>query len=106
MKRIQTKGQTLARQIEDQRSLKNQFRYFFEGWEGDGAIVDIPIHKFGITDIKFNETDEATEMTVTLERPGILIGRAGTVINQLTTHLSEYHGCPVKVLIIESKLWH
>jgi len=105
LNRIQTKGQTLARQIEDQSSLKRQFKYFFEGWEGDGAIIDIPIHKFGITDIQFNETDEATEMTITLERPGILIGRAGTVINQLAEHLSNYHDFPVKILIIESKLW-
>jgi len=106
LNRIQTKGQTLTRQISDQKSLKQQFRMFFEGYEGYEAVVEIPIHKFGITDIQFNETDEATEMTITLERPGILIGRAGTVINQLTSHLTGYHGAPVKILIIESRLWH
>ena len=105
LNRIQTKGQTLARQISDQKSLKRQFRMFFEGYEGYEAVVEIPIHKFGITDIQFNETDTATEMTITLERPGILIGRAGTVINQLKEYLSEHHGAPVKILIIESKLW-
>jgi hypothetical protein len=97
------------------QSIKWSFRRFFEGWDdimedygsngGMDPIVDIPIKTFGITDISFKETDDNTEMTITLERPGILIGKAGQTINAVTEYVSKHEDKPIKILIIESKLW-
>jgi len=115
MIRKQEKGKKYEGLESGYKSLKNTFRLFFEGWDdamdnfgsglGMDPVVDIPISKLGITDIQFNETEEHTSMTITLERPGLLIGRAGQTIDAVTAYLSENHDRPVKVLIIESRLW-
>lgn len=95
-------------QIKKCKELKSCFRLYFEGIPYDGFIdpvVDIPIRNFEITDIQFNFKEELTEMTITLGRPGLLIGRAGTTLNAIETFLTKHEGHAVKILIIESRLW-
>jgi hypothetical protein len=104
--------------------LKTEFKRFFEGTiiagdEYDKPIISIAVIKFGITDIDVNydtepgkngETVDVINMFITLERPGILIGRAGRVINRLERYLNGPQHQPqldrkVNVKIVESKLW-
>ena len=44
-------------------------------------------------------------ITITLERPGILIGKAGRTIDGLEKYLERIFEKPVKISIKESKLW-
>lgn len=108
--RTQTKGQDRKILKSEYRSLKRLFRYFFEGYDiFDGhhsePQVDIPISQFGITNLEFNETKKGTEFTITLDRPGILIGKAGQTLYKIQNYLSEHHTRQVKILIIESTIW-
>jgi len=101
--------------VEVQQYLKSHFRSFFEcsplssGGYSD-PIINIPIIKFGITDIHFENGVETIDMYITLERPGILIGRGGRVINNLERYLrgpqhSDMITKKINVKIIESKIW-
>jgi len=100
--------------------LKTEFKSFFEGDKfGNNPLFAIPIMKFGITDIKVVEGTELNksklsiktiDMYITLERPGILIGKGGQVINRLERYLNgpqhkDVLKKKVNVKIIESKLW-
>lgn len=87
-------------------ALKCAFKDFFETSEYSTAIVDIPLKHFGITsiDFKFNKSD--TIMIITLDRPGLLIGKGGEQFNILQKYLSVYNDVPVKIEIIESKMWN
>ena len=104
--------------------LKNEFKSFFEGIRFgeeylDNPIIAVPLMKFGITDIKVVEGTELTksklsiktiDMYITLERPGILIGKGGQVINRLERYLNgpqhkDVLKNKVNVKIFESKLW-
>ena len=58
----------------------------------------------GITDIDFKNKD-VLEIIVTLERPGLLIGKAGRDINALTESLKKCFNKEVKILIVEDKTW-
>ena len=110
--------------VEVQDYLKRQFRNFFEGQTLSGIeyfapVIAISVMKMGITDIKIefgtekNKHDidcEVVDMFVTLERPGILIGKGGRVINRLERYLNgpQHHPTLTRktnVKIIESKLW-
>ena len=92
-------------------SHKQHLRQFFEGvvdYNGIrimSPVVDISISKLGITNFEFNEHEGSTEMVITLERPGILIGKAGETIDKLQEHLSGSYERPVTISVIESKLW-
>lgn len=93
--------------------IKRLFRLFFEG-AGDplepydmliGPEIDIPIMKFGITNMEFFQFDEGIAFRITLERPGLLIGKAGRVIDAIQKYLSDELEESVKIYIVESKLW-
>lgn len=93
--------------IKKQRTYKNLIRFFFEG-SGNlvEPVIDIPIGTLGITNIEFDLYKDRLEILITLERPGVLIGKMGRVIDRLTIYLSERGlEIPVKILIKESKLW-
>lgn len=94
------------KQKEQIRKLKSLFRTFFEGcYEVEPLYEDgFPVSQMEITDLSFAFKDGLTEMTVTLCRPGLLIGKAGRTINELEKVLSEPDQ-KVKILIVESKLW-
>lgn len=93
---------------QEKRRIKSLFRLYFEGWNHDDEIpiapeVDIPISTLGITDIKYKFTNQSTTLIVTLQRPGLLIGKHGTTIDGLQKYLSN--GKQVNIEIKESKLW-
>lgn len=104
--KLETKKMAYRRR--EKSRLKYSFRSYFEGsgyedWSID-PIEPILIKKFGITDIQFKFKKNLVEMTITLERPGILIGKGGRTIDGVSKFLSSPEQ-RVKILIIESKLW-
>jgi ribosomal protein S3 len=60
----------------------------------------------GITDMKFRKFKSKILLTITLERPGLLIGRYGKTIDALKKRLSDLKNFPVEIFIIESRLWY
>jgi predicted RNA-binding protein YlqC (UPF0109 family) len=87
--------------------IKSLFRAFFEGWDGNGtdAKTTLKVSQLEITNLDFKITDEKLTLTVTLGRPGLLIGKGGSTIDALAKFLST-GSLPVDIRIIESKLWH
>ena len=95
------------KQKEQIRKLKSLFRTFFEGcYETEPLYGEngFPVSKMEITDLGFVFKDGVTEMTVTLGRPGLLIGKGGRTLFALEECLSDVDQ-KVKILIIESTLW-
>lgn len=87
------------------RQLKSLFRSYFEGVGDYVEPIDaLSIFSLGITDIQFEFKPDVIEMIITLERPGLLIGKGGRTIDGVTEFLSK-NDTPVKIKIIESKLW-
>ena len=83
---------------------------FFEGNYNAGIkpIIPIPISimELGITNFDFAEYDDKIVITITLVRPGLLIGKAGSTLIKLEEHLSNrIINKPVKISVIESDLW-
>lgn len=97
-------GKSLSKK--QQYHLKMHFRSFFEGY-GDyiEPVTPICITVFGITNFRFREFKDKIVFEITLERPGILIGKGGRVIDSIKESLSSRFTCPVEIEIIESKLW-
>lgn len=58
-----------------------------------------------ITNVSIKLGKEEHIVTVTLERPGILIGKGGRDINALQERLTSGLGHPIKIHIIEDKQW-
>lgn len=85
--------------------LKNSFRTFFEGCEDRDAVVPMLISTLGITNIKFKHTRRTITMIITLERPGLLIGKGGNTIKQLQRELSLGGYKEVKFRLIQSRIW-
>lgn len=98
-------------QIKAINKFKIAFKTFFEGAYGIDQIYDTPmsILNFGITNLKFDFPNNDMVITITLERPGMLIGKGGHTIDSLTKHLNEWSFENdfenVKINIVESKLW-
>lgn len=59
----------------------------------------------GITDIKTKINKKRITIIITLERPGLLIGKGGETIDSLQNYLNRILNRDVKFLIKESKLW-
>lgn len=90
------------------KRLKGLFRTFFEGvgdWVQPITKNPIAIGHMEITDLQFAFKENGLiELTVTLGRPGLLIGKGGRTIDALEEYLSDADN-KVKILIIESTLW-
>jgi len=92
-KRIQ-ENQILKKKV--CRTIRNFFEY---------ADLKASIISFGITDVSVEQNKKEMKITITLERPGLLIGKHGRVINALETHLKGVFSMDVSISIKESKLW-
>lgn len=66
---------------------------------------DINKNIMGITNVVVKNKKSRIFITITLERPGILIGKAGRTIDGLENYLVRIFEKPVKISIKESKLW-
>ena len=103
--KIFDKGKQIT--LSEQREYKNKIHVFFEGvYNLDyPPMVDIPVIKLGVTDFYFEKFKKRLEITITLQRPGLLIGKHGTTIDSLIEYLST-KDLPVKILIKESNVWN
>lgn len=61
---------------------------------------------FEITNVEPEDTKDAVNVTITLGRPGLLIGKGGRTMDLLKEHLTKCFQKEAKIFIIESKLWH
>lgn len=81
-------------------------KHFFTKYEDFGEcnykqLYDLQIHAIGT-----NETNDKIEVIITLERPGLIIGKAGSTIDALTAHLKTELKKDVKINVKESELWN
>ena len=95
-----TKGLELEK--ERKELLKNAKRTMKFFWEDKKMSRE----SFLITDVSIKLGEEKHILTITLERPGILIGKGGKDINSLTERLTKELGHPIEIHIIEDKQWH
>lgn len=92
----------------DINSYKWNIETFFEGNYNAGIkpIIPMSLMRLGITNFGFAEYDDKVIITITLIRPGLLIGKEGSTIKKLEEHLSYRPiNKPVKISVIESDLW-
>jgi len=91
-----------------EKKIKTLFKLYFEGCDNSGydAHEYIPIIKFGVTDLKFTKFPDKIEMMITLERPGLLIGKAGRTIDGVAAYLTRLLDIKVDIRIRESNIWN
>lgn len=95
-------------QIEAINKFKSCFRIFFEGCYEFDQVYDnhVPIHKFGITNLKFDFSGKNMYIIIVSERPGLLIGKGGETIIALTNYMNkQFDNYTVHIDLKESKLW-
>jgi len=97
-----------AQQINRINLFKSYFLNYFEGIprENIDAICPMNVGSFGITNLDFDFKESLMVVTITLERPGILIGKAGTTIDGLIEYLNKGEKEKTEIKIIESNLWN
>ncbi len=87
-------------------SIQNQtFNDVIFGLEQYCEETEINKNIFLIHFIEVDEVEEIVNVTITLERPGIFIGKAGSTINQITTFLTMYLNKTVKIHLKEFNPW-
>lgn len=60
-------------------------------------------YKLGIFKIDVDTQDEKVDVTISLKRPGLLIGKSGNDINMVTERLRKIFNMPTEIHIIEIK---
>lgn len=83
------------------KDIKLCLRFYFED-------NDINYWSWGITNIKTitpNSFKEDVVVEISLHRPGLLIGRAGSTIDAINKRLTEFLKRPVKIKINEVNIW-
>ncbi len=68
--------------------------------------VDFSLSLCRITNISVKEKRNIVHVNITLERPGMIIGKSGCVIDALTKYLSKELSKEVKIHLIESEIWN
>jgi ribosomal protein S3 len=109
---------------EKQKLLKWKFKYFFDplfipdfddsGYYTEDCSVNIPYNgslrtdDFKITNIEFETFGDVVRMHITLERPGLLIGKAGVVIADVTKHLNDQEiiNNKIEIHLHEANIWN
>ncbi len=78
---------------DDGKYYKLLFLNYFDGNYGIDAKPNVSnTFEMGVCKLDFN--DKKNELTVYLRRPGLLIGKGGKIINELSDHL----GCKIKIV--------
>lgn len=88
----------LAKKFERQKSVRRSIDFYFDEYDVNRAILEI-------TDVKSKFISKKIIITITLCRPGLLIGKQGKDIDKLTAYLSRRFDKEVQIKILESKLW-
>lgn len=92
--------------------IKWGIKTYFEGFSSEDdtdipPVVDIPIFRLGITDFGFRfKIGNKVDVTITLERPGLLIGKGQKTIDGLKRYLNKEHKYHVDIMIEQSNLWN
>ena len=108
--------------------IKCTIKWFFDGDENEyynqmikPKIKNFPLYRLGIHNIIakretktkysiFNTGIEVGDVyiniTITLDRPGLLIGKAGSTYDLLLKYLEDTLSSKIHIHIIESKLWN
>ena len=81
---------------------KSMFKVHFEGFEDVVPDEPLPVYKLGVTNLEYQFVDNILHVDVTVEKPGLLIGKGGKTIDGLNTYLS---GRDMRVHIKESNIW-
>ena len=92
----------------DKTAYKWAIQTFFVGnfHEKIEPVVFVNLMEAGITNFDFAEYDDKVVITITLIRPGLLIGKAGSTLKKLEEHLSNRAiNKSVKISVIESDVW-
>lgn len=84
-------------------SLNRQVKYFFMNFFERNEInwLSWQIHKFESV-----ENDGKLIVTVTLGRPGLLIGKGGCMIDRIQNELTEFFEKPTKIHIQEYDIFY
>ena len=95
---------------ENERKIRNfekRFKQWFIVFHTDLDMSIKPIfYSYGITNFQFNIIKNIPTIIITLERPGILIGKGGRNIEDIKKFLIESSNITdLDVSIMESKLW-
>ncbi len=98
--------------------IKTAFRTYFEGYYdpgtgyADDSVVIEPVAKtptkindLCITNLDFQISKKKVKFIITLQRPGRLIGKAGSTIDGVTAFIQEAIGRPFEIVIKETNLW-
>jgi ribosomal protein S3 len=77
--------------MREHNKYKSLFLTYFDGCYGVDAEPDTPsTYQMGVC--KLEQAEETNVLTVHLRRPGLLIGKGGSLINKLKEHLEcEIH---------------
>ena len=94
-------------------SKKEEFRYkclirtYFEGDRYSLPVSSnaVSVITLGVTEFKFRRFKDHDVIIITLERPGLLVGRGGRVIDSLTEHLEKLYERKIIIKLFESKVW-
>lgn len=82
-----------------ERTIKAAFRSYFDTRQG------FDLCQLEITNIHIGTRRGIVEMTVTLCKPGLLIGVEGKTLTMLEGHIQRRVEKPFRIIIKESKLW-
>lgn len=87
-------------------SVKSGFQNYFDGvLDYEPVIPNLPLSRLCIESLNFEFKENICEITITLQRPGLLIGKGGSTIDGLVKYLSD-KDYTVKFQIVTSKLWN
>ena len=82
----------------NERRIKYWFQQYFE--DNNLPYGTWQLHHIGVVTRKSDIV-----VTITLGRPGLLIGKGGETIDEITKHLSDWLKKPVKIKINEYSVW-
>lgn len=88
----------LANKLERQKRVRRAIGFYFDEHDIYRSVLEI-------TDIQSKFKSNEIIITITLGRPGLLIGKGGKDIDKLTKYLTRRFDKEVQIKIIESKLW-
>ena len=81
------------------KEIRHHMLCFFEN-------EDMSRISLGITNMECSKDKNGITLTITLERPGFLIGRAGRTLDSLTEYLKTLLDADVKIKLVEDKTWY
>lgn len=79
---------------------------FFTDIDEFDSINHYRLHSLQINNILARKEKGILHIQIELERPGLLIGKGGSTINNLQNQIEKELNCLVEINIVESTLWN